>query len=405
MTRLIYKSLLNRRVIAFLTALSVALSVLLYASVDKLRDTSRQSFTRTVSGTHILAGARSGQIPLLLFSLFHLGTPTSNVSYSSYVKYKKHGAVQWALPLVIGDSHRGFRVVGTSPDLISHFRYGDRQSLKVASGKYTLARFRAVLGATAARTLRYKVGDKLVLTHGISDVQGIHDHDEKPFVIEAVFAPTGTPFDKGIYVSLVSVELMHDETDHHEHDSIKVDKLTSFMLGVKEPIDILPLMRAINEDTAEPLTAILPGVVLGEIWNVMGYAENILKFVSFAVMLTALCGLFIALYASLSERTREMAILRALGMPPVKIASLLVSESFLLVSLGIVFAYLILALTANLAQNFLLSEFSVIINVFPLTKNEITFLAGLVVMSIIVALVPALLIYRRAISQGLKVKE
>jgi putative ABC transport system permease protein len=405
MIELVIKSLINRRTIAILTALSVSLSVFLFAGVEKMRDGARKGFTHTVSGTHIIAGARSGQIPLLLFSLFHLGSPTSNISYKSYLKYKNHPSVAWAIPLSIGDSHRGFRVVGTSPDMIQHFRYRNAQSLAVAEGKYTLGRFRAVLGSAAARALKYKVGDKIVLTHGISDVQGIHDHDENPFVVEAIFAPTGTPFDKGIYVSLVSVELMHDEAAHAADQPVVVDKLTSFMLGIKEPVDILPLMRAINEDDSEPMTAILPGNTLSEIWSMLSYAENILKLVSLLVMLTALCGLFIALYASLAERYREMAILRALGASPGKIASLLVAESLLLALTGIFLGYAMLALIAVIFRNTLLSAFSVSVGVLPLTSGELYFVAILTALSCLVALVPAIVLYRRALSQGLTVRQ
>ncbi|HMV35324.1 MAG TPA: ABC transporter permease [Turneriella sp.] len=415
MIRLVFASLINRRVIVFLTALSVALSVFLFASVEKLRDGARASFTHTVSGTHIVAGARSGQIPLLLFSLFHLGSPTSNVSYASYMKYRKHPAVAWALPLSIGDSHRGFRVVGTSPFLMKYYRYRNGQQLKLAEGSYSLARFKAVLGSTAARELGYKVGAPLVLTHGISDVQGIHDHEESPFTVEGIFEPTGTPFDKGIYISLESAELMHDEhgAEHaegkgqhdHQADPVKIEKITSFMIGVKQPVDILPLMRAINEDTAEPLTAILPGVVLSEIWSMMGYAENILKLVSYLVMLTALCGLFIALYASLAERYREMAILRALGAHPGGIASLLVAESLLLALAGIAAGYGLLALAAATLHSTLLRYFSVSLGVFPLTGQELFFVAILIVMSVLVAMVPAYLVYRRALSEGLQVRQ
>lgn len=405
MIRLIFASLGNRRVIAFLTALSVALSVFLFAGVEKLRHGARMSFTHTVSGTHIIAGARSGQIPLLLFSLFHIGSPTSNISYKSFRKYKKHPAVAWAVPVSIGDSHRGFRVVGTAPDIIDHYRYRDGQKLKVAEGKYSLARFKAVLGSTAARELKYKVGDKLVLTHGISDVQGIHDHDENPFVVEAILEPTGTPFDKGIYVSLESVELMHEAEAHGADAPVRIDKLTSFLIGVKEPTDILPLMRAINEDASEPMTAILPGVVLSEIWNVMGYLENILKLVSVMVMLTALCGLFIALYASLAERYREMAILRALGAAPAKIASLLVAESLILTLGGILLGYALLFLTTVVFHGALLKSFSVAIGVLPLTREELFFLAVLIVTGMVVAMVPAYMLYRRALSEGLQVSK
>jgi putative ABC transport system permease protein len=418
--RLVFASLANRRIIACLTALSVALSVFLYAGVEKLRVGARMSFTHTVSGTHIIAGARSGQIPLLLFSLFHIGSPTSNVSYKSYLKYKKHPAVAWAVPVSIGDSHRGFRVVGTIPEIIEHYRYRNGQQLKVADGAFTLAHFRAVLGSAAARELKYKAGDKLVLTHGISDVQGIHDHDENPFIVEGILEPTGTPFDKGIYVSLESVELMHEAESHgdekpgeHAEDqpsverapnaSVRIEKLTSFLIGVKEPVDILPLMRAINEDEQEPLTAILPGVTLSEIWNVMGYLENILKLVSLMVMLTALCGLFIALYASLAERYREMAILRSLGAAPMKIASLLVAESLILTVGGLTLGYVLLFLGTVVFHPLLLRSFSVAIGVFPLSGQELFFVAVLIATGTLVAMVPAYMLYRRALSEGLQV--
>ena len=411
MISLVLASLRNRRAIAFLTALSVGLSVFLFAGVEKLRHGARTSFTHTVSGTHIIAGARSGQIPLLLFSLFHIGSPTSNVSYKSYLKYKNHPAVAWAVPVSIGDSHRGFRVVGTSPDIVEHYRYRDGRKLKIAEGTYSLARFKAVLGSTAARELKYRVGDKLVLTHGISDVQGIHDHDENPFVVEAILEATGTPFDKGIYVSLESVELMHDAEkeagEGHAGETatapVKITKLTSYLIGVKEPVDILPLMRAINEDDDEPLTAILPGVVLSEIWNIMGFLENILKLVSVMVMLTALCGLFIALYASLAERYREMAILRALGAAPLSIASLLIAESLILTIGGLILGYVLLFLMTLVFHSALIRSFSVAIGVFPLTGQELIFLAVLIVTGAVVAMVPAYILYRRALSEGLQV--
>lgn len=407
MIRLVFLSLINRRVIVFLTALSVALSVFLFASVEKLRAGARASFTHTVSGTHIVAGARSGQIPLLLFSLFHLGTPTSNVSYASYLKYRKHPAVAWALPLSIGDSHRGFRVVGTSPNLMKYYRYRNAQPLKLAEGSYSLARFKAVLGSTAARELGYKVGAPLVLTHGISDVQGIHDHDENPFVVEGIFEATGTPFDKGIYISLESAEQMHDEQQAQpaEGADVRIEKITSFLIAVQQPVDILPLMRAINEDKTEPLTAILPGVVLGEIWSMMGYAENILKLVSYLVMLTALCGLFIALYASLAERYREMAILRALGAHPSGIAAMLIAESLLLAATGTVMGYALLALTTGALRQTLLRFFSVSFGVFPLTAQELLFVAVLLALSVLVAMLPAYLVYRRALAKGLQVRQ
>lgn len=401
MIRLTIASLANRRAIAILTAFSVALSVFLFAGVEKLRSSARTNFTSAVSGTHIIAGARSGQIPLLLFSLFHLGSPTSNVSYASYKKYKRHPAVAWAIPLSIGDSHRGFRVVATEPEIFARYKYGDQKPLRLAAGTFTLGRLQAVLGATAARDLGFGVGARLVLTHGISDVQGIHDHDESPFVVEGVLEPTGTPFDKGIYISLVSLELMH-ETEEFEGVRSTPAKITSFLLGVKEPVDILPLMRAINEDDAEPMTAILPGIVLGELWGMLGYVEGVLKLVSILVMATALMGLAIALYASLAERYRELAILRALGASPLRIASLLMSESVFLALGGVTLGYTLLFAATQLLHKQLLRAFSVSVQIFPLTGAEVIFIGVLLVAALVVALFPAYILYRRALGAGLQ---
>ncbi|HRP69798.1 MAG TPA: ABC transporter permease, partial [Turneriella sp.] len=176
MIRLVFASLSNRRVVVLLTSVSVALAVFLFTSVERLRVGARQSFTQTISGTHIIVGARTGQIPLLLSSLFHIGAPTQNISYRTFLKYKRHAAVSWAVPLSMGDSYRGFRVVGTTPDIFRYYRYGNRRPIELKTGALTLTRFKAVLGSSAARTLALRVGDKIILTHGISDAQGINDH-------------------------------------------------------------------------------------------------------------------------------------------------------------------------------------------------------------------------------------
>ena len=419
MLRLTFKSLLNRRTITLLTILSISISVILFSGIDKLRQGARESFKGTVSGTNLIVGARSGQIPLLLFSLFHIGAPTSNVTYASFLKYAKHPAVEWAIPLSIGDSHKGFRVVGTTSALTNHYRFHNQQRLTFTAGKFSFERFKVALGSTVAENLHYKLGSKLVLTHGISDAAGIHDHDENPFEVAAIFAPTGTPFDKGIYISLESLELMHEE-DHdedHEHDAHKehkakshtkhkvhIDKLTSFLLRVKEPTDVPAMMRTINEDASEPLTAIIPGITLGEIWNLMNYAEGTLKLVALMVTIAAILGLFISLFSTLSERRREMAILRSLGASPRVIASQFCIEGLLLTAGGIMVGYISLLVSSIVFQKTLLKIFAVRISVFSFGQQEILFCAALLISSLLISLIPAWMLYRSALHEGLQVR-
>ena len=410
------KSLLNRRTITLLTILSISISVILFSGIDKLRQGARESFKGTISGTNLVVGARSGQIPLLLFSLFHIGAPTSNVTYGSFLKYAKHPAVEWAIPLSIGDSHKGFRVVGTTPALIHHYRFHNQQPLTFTSGKFAFERFKVALGSTVAESLQYKLGSKLVLTHGISDAAGIHDHEENPFEVAAIFSPTGTPFDKGIYISLESLELMHeedhDEDDHHEAHKAKgqakhkihIDKLTSFLLRVKEPTDVPAMMRTINEDASEPLTAIIPGITLGEIWNLMNYAEGTLKLVALMVTIAAILGLFISLFSTLSERRREMAILRSLGASPRVIASQFCIEGLLLTFSGIIVGYLCLLVSSIVFQKTLLKVFAVRISVFAFGPQEILFCTALLLSGLLISLIPAWMLYRSALHEGLQVR-
>jgi putative ABC transport system permease protein len=169
-----------------LTVASVALSVFVLLGVEHVRQEARSSFASTISGVDLIVGARTGEINLLLLSVFRIGSATANVSWESVEEIREQANVAWTVPISLGDSHRNFRVLGTTPEFFQRYKYGSKQSLALADGKPFQALADVVLGARVAADLSYQVGDSIVLSHGMADVSFTH-HDNLPFTCERHF--------------------------------------------------------------------------------------------------------------------------------------------------------------------------------------------------------------------------
>jgi len=330
------RSISNRAGTALLTILTVAISVTLFLTVEKVRHGARASFENTISGVDLIVGARSSAVNLLLYSVFHIGDATNNITWDSYQTVSNAPGVAWTVPISLGDSHRGYRVVGTTPAYFEHFRYGGGRELTFVDGAPFAGLFDAVMGAEVARALGYEAGQQIIVAHGMGEVSFI-EHDANPFTITGILAPTGTPMDRSVFVSLEAIEAIHLEgptgagTGLSPEDLAAMDlspsAITAFFVGLDTPVVALRLQRQVNTYPQEPLQAIIPGVALAQLWSVVGAAERTLAAVAAFVVLTGLVSILTAVLTSLNERRREMAILRALGARPGHIFSLLVAES------------------------------------------------------------------------------
>lgn len=205
---LAYKSLTNRKATALLTILTVAISVILLLGVERIRTQAKSSFANTISGTDLIVGARSGSVNLLLYSVFRIGNATANIDWQSFEEISQDRSVKWAIPISLGDSHKGFRVLGTNNQYFEHFRYGSKQPLALNQGRPFDGLFETVIGSDVAKELGYQVGSEIIIAHGISDV-AFSRHDNLPFTVVGIFEPTGTPVDKTVHVSLEAIEAIH----------------------------------------------------------------------------------------------------------------------------------------------------------------------------------------------------
>ncbi|MEM1035229.1 MAG: ABC transporter permease [Pseudomonadota bacterium] len=417
MISLAWRSLLNRKVSALLTVLAIALSVALFLGVDKTRKAARASFDNTISGTDLVVGAPSGQINLLLYSVFRIGNATAEISWGAFEDLKARPDVAWAVPVSLGDSHRGYRVMGTSQAYFEHYKYGRKQALTFRSGQRFEDLFDAVIGAEVARKLGYELGTPLILTHGLGR-GGLSDHDNRPFRVVGILAPTGTPVDRTIHVSVEAITAIHVgwETGARNPlaDTISEEMIRSFDLtpktvtaafvGLENRATVLRTRRAINTNRSEPLQAIIPGQALAELWETIGAVENILLAISVFVIAVGLVSILTSILSSLNERRREMSILRATGAQPGHIFTLLISEAVLLGLMGAVLGVLLVQVLIFIAAPIMVSQYGVaLMNTGPSLTDLIT--VGVVALAaFILGLVPALTAMRRSLSDGLTVR-
>ncbi len=406
------KSLLNRRITFCLTVLSIAISIFVLLGVEHVRNEARESFGRTVSGVDLIVGARTSQLNLLLYSVFRIGNATNNITWQSYETLSANKAVAWSIPISLGDSHRGYRVMGTSEHYFEHFRFGPQKPLGFSDGQAFKGVFDVVLGAEVARNLHYQVGQQLVLSHGLGKAS-FTKHEDKPFRVVGILEPTGTPVDQTLHVSLAGIEAIHvDWQNGAQRSGLKVSaeqaleqdltpkNITAFMLGLNSKMATFKLQRQINEFRKEPLIAILPGVALAELWQMMGSMEKILLLISVLVLLASLMGMATMLLASMRERYREIAVLRAVGASPWFIFLLIELEAMLITLTGLALALLGLWLAISQAQNYLSEQYGLFISTDFYSSNVGFLLLLIVAATLVMALLPAFNAYRRSVQAG-----
>ena len=411
--RLAWASLLARALTAAMTVLAIALSVALFLGVEKVRTGAKASFADTISGTDLIVGARSGSVQLLLYSVFRIGNATNNLSWESYQDIAGRADVEWIVPISLGDSHRQFRVMGTSDAFFERYKYRQGRTLVAQEGELFDDLFDAVIGSDVAATLGYSVDDPIVVAHGLASFT---EHKHQPFRVSGILAKTGTPVDRTVIVSLEAIEAIRVDWQSGgkaglttPNDVIRTMDLTpkavtAALVGATSPLKTFTLQRAINEYSAEPLLAILPGVALQELWQIVGIAETALIAVSAMVVVTALIGMMATIFSSLNERRREMAIFRAMGARPSVILGLLVLEAVLMAALGAALGLGLLYMALLVAQPMVENAFGLWLPIQAPSLRELYVLGSVVGASAIVSLVPALRAYRLSLADGMMVK-
>ena len=412
--KLSFNSLYARLLTVGMTILAISVSLMLYMSVEKLRTSAYTSFTDTISQTDLIIGARASSVQLMLYSVFRIGNATNNITWESYQDILDKDEVDWAVPISLGDSHKGFRVMGTTKDFFTRYKYRGGQSIIVEKGFLFNDLYDVVLGAGVAEKLEYGIDSPLIVSHGL---QSFSDHDDQPFRVSGILKKTGTPVDNTVIVSLAAIEAIHVdwstgakipglETPIEEIRKMDLTpkNITAALLGVKSKLTIFSLQRWINNYPEEAMTAILPGAALQELWRVVGVVENLLLGISVVVIFTTLIGMTAIMFSSLSERRREMAIWRAMGASPLTIVGLLMLEAIFISLLSIILSLVLLFISLNVLQPWIDYNYGILVNVEMLSINDVYVFALFIFASMLISLLPALRAYWFSINDGMTIK-
>ena len=410
LARLVWQSLWSRRVAVAFVVLAVAVSTTLYLSVEKLRTGARASFASTVSGTDLVVGARSGGVQLMLYAVFRIGNATNDITWDAAQAVARMPGVAWTVPLALGDSHRGYRVVGTTRSYFDRLRYGRERPLELAEGEAFSDLFDVVLGAEVAEALGYRIGTSVTVAHGLGSA-GLVEHDDLPFRVSGILARTGTPVDRSLHVSLAAIEAIHVDwrsgararqttpADTLRQMELTPSRVTALMVGTTSRARAFRVARAVNQYDGEPLLAVLPGVALQELWSILGTAEGALSLVSLMVVATAIVGLVATILATLEGRRREVAILRSLGAPPTTIAGLLVAETSAVALAGVALGALVVLLAEPSVSAWAQARYGLDL-VAGFTIRDALVLLAIVLAAALAGLLPAWRAYRMSADEA-----
>lgn len=407
------RSAWNRRHTLGLTLLSIVLAVTLLLGIERVRQDARAGFAHSVSGTDLVVGARASPIQLILHAVFRIGETTHDMSWEAARMLAERPEVAWTIPLALGDSHLGYPVVGTSADYFVHFRHGDRKPLRFAEGRAFEALFEAVLGAEVAQRLNYRLGDRITLTHGGGGFTGA-EHDDKPFTVVGVLARTGTPVDRSVHISLQAMAAIHLDwqggapipgfsipAELVGKFDLTPKSVTAVLVGLHDRAAVFALQRELDGYRAEPLMAVLPGVALSQLWDLLAVAERALLAMSTLVVAVGLAGMVAVVLAGLGERRRELAILRSVGARPRDLFALLALEGFAVTLLGALLGLLLVTVLAAGLGPWLQASYGIAPTHAGPTAQEWQWLGWVLAVGTLASLLPGYRAYRLSLADGL----
>ncbi len=412
--KLTFNSLYARLLTVGMTVFAISLSLMLYMSVEKLRTSAYTSFTDTISQTDLIVGARTSSVQLLLYSVFRIGNATNNITWESYEDVIDRKEVAWSVPISLGDSHKGFRVMGTNNEFFKRYKFRGGQSIELEKGNNLDDLYDVIIGAGVAEKLNYSVGTPLIVSHGL---QSFSDHDDQPFKVSGILAKTGTPVDNTVIVSLEAIEAIHVDwstgakipgqitpVEEIRQMDLSPKNITAALIGVNSKLQIFQLQRWINEYPEESLSSILPGVALQELWRIVGVVENLLLGISVTVIFTTLIGMTAIIFSSLNERRREMAIWRAMGASPKVVIGLLMLEAFIISVMSIIVSTVMLFLTLYVLQPWIDNTYGILVNIEMLSFKDIYIFMLFIIAASLVSLIPAIRAYWFSINDGMTIK-
>ena len=323
-----WQFLWSRPMAAALNLLLLSLGLASITLVLLVNHQIQQAFARDLAGIDVVVGAKGSPLQLILSGVFQIDTPTGNVPLADVQTLQANPQVAKLIPISMGDSFKGYRIIGTTPDYVSHY------AGVMASGALWQAPMQAVLGAKVARDTGLRVGDSFVGSHGLGG--GGHAHGQTPYAVTGVLAPSGSVMDRLILTATESVWRVHEKDTALDAADQKIleeeREVTLALIQYRSPLAAVTFPRFIN--TSTNMQAASPALEVSRLLGLIGIGADVLRAFAGVLLLTAGVSVFIALWSAVRERRADLALLRMLGAAPRQLAALLWCEALWLALLA-----------------------------------------------------------------------
>lgn len=381
-----------------LLSLGIAMMVVLLLFSRQVQD----KIQKNAKGIDLVVGAKGSPLQIILCNIFHIDFPTGNIRLSEAEKIAKHRLVKNAIPLALGDSYEGYRIIGSTKS------YAELYQAELAAGRWYASDMETVIGAQVARLRGMEVGYTFISAHGLSE--GGHAHEEQDFTVVGVLKPTNTVLDNLILTSVESVWKIHDihadavDTLHSIASPLVASvpagdstlEITALLIQYRSPMAAIQLPRYVNQQST--LQAASPAFETARLFSILGIGVDVLGVMAGVLIFISALSIFIALYNSLQERRYDMAVMRTMGATRLKLVSAILLEGLILTLagtiLGMFSGHFILAVTAGAVVELQKAGISGLV----FYSQEWIILAGSLLLGLICGMVPAVQAYRTDIS-------
>jgi putative ABC transport system permease protein len=391
---IIFRSLRQHLLSTVITALSIALAGGLLMSVWTVKQQSQQTFTQVNIGFDAVLGARGSKLQLVLNSIFHLEASQGNISQADYDYVRRIPVVRLAIPIAVGDNLRGFRIVGTIPEFFTQVEYAPGRKFSLSAGRlFDPAAKEAVLGSFAAEKLGLKVGDTFHPFHGLSyDPRAQH---ADIYVVTGLLAPSNTPADKVVWIPLHGLQTMSG------HDPAAATDVSAVLVQLRSPAAGFRLDMMYNKQ-GNRLTFAWPiGSIMADLFSKISWFDQVLTLVAYLVALVSAGGVLVAIYNSMSARSRDIAILRALGARRRMIFSAVVLEAAAIGLLGMILSFLAYFAIVGAVAAVIRAQTGVLLEAWRYDPVMLWAPAGMILLCALGGLVPAWKAYRTDVASNL----
>lgn len=395
--KLSIKNIFNKPLSSFISLSLLILGIGIISLLLQLNTLIKDQMDNNLRGIDMVVGAKGSPLQLILASVYHIDSPTGNISLKEAEKVSKNRMVGSSIKLLYGDNYKGFRIVGTEKKFIDLYKGS------IKEGKEWNNPYEVLVGSKVYEKLKINLGDNLVSSHGLRETG--QSHDEGTFKVVGLLEPSNSVIDQLIITSPESVWDIHDTHNHendddhedeheHEHDDREI---TAMLIKFKSPMNIIQFPRQINENTN--LQAAVPSYEISRLFKLFGFGIETLSYLAYLIIIVSGFSLFINLFNSMRERKYEMALIRTLGASRFQLSTMVIFESLVLTISGFVLGLLFSRFGVMFVSSLMEESINYNLSSFKILNEEYWLLSLSILIGVLSSLIPAIQVYKMNISK------